>query len=134
MTPFTSEEHILFNSKPIWMIFLVLDAIGVITIKHFLCGIMHVTYFWSKKRTQKNPTIVFWCFWKQQNNDQRSLASNCKLVLLVWAKLQLECSYNLYPILVVIPLKLVNYLFLGALFQKPNGNWDEWKKMFDLKC
>jgi len=34
---------------------------------------------------------------RQQNNDQRSWASNCKLVLLTKTKLQLECNYNSYP-------------------------------------
>jgi hypothetical protein len=29
MTPFTSEEHMLFISKPIWMIFVDLDELGV---------------------------------------------------------------------------------------------------------
>jgi hypothetical protein len=29
MTPFTSYEHILLISKPIWMIFVALDALGV---------------------------------------------------------------------------------------------------------
>ncbi len=28
MTPFISKEHILFISKPIWMIFVALDALG----------------------------------------------------------------------------------------------------------
>jgi len=29
MTPITSEEHILLISKPIWIIFVDLDALGV---------------------------------------------------------------------------------------------------------
>ncbi len=63
----------------------------------------------------------------QQSKDQRSWASNCKLVLLTGTKLQLESNYNVYPILVVIALKLVNYLSLNALLQR-NGNWYEQKK------
>jgi hypothetical protein len=33
--------------------------------------------------------------------------------------------------LVVIVLKLVKYLYLGTLFERTNGNWDEPIKMFD---
>jgi hypothetical protein len=29
MTPFTSKKHILLNSKPIWVIFVALDALNV---------------------------------------------------------------------------------------------------------
>jgi len=29
MTPFTSKKHILFISKPIWMIFVTLDVLSV---------------------------------------------------------------------------------------------------------
>jgi hypothetical protein len=57
MTPFTSEEHILFNSKPIWVIFVALDAISV-----------ELQNIWEAQG--------------KHSNDQRSWASNCKLVLL----------------------------------------------------
>jgi hypothetical protein len=58
MTPFISKEHILFISKPIWAIFVALNALSV-----KLQNFMEVQ--------------------KQHNNDQKYWASNYKLVLLV---------------------------------------------------
>jgi hypothetical protein len=49
----------------------------------------------------------------------------------LFPKLQLQCSYNLYPILVVIVLKLVKYLPLGALLQGRNDNSYQPTKMFN---
>ncbi len=57
MTPFTLDEHILLISKPIWMFFVDLDVLGVELHNHFEAQ-------------------------KQLNNDKKSLALDCKPVLL----------------------------------------------------
>jgi hypothetical protein len=67
----------------------------------------------------------------QDSNDQKSWASNCKLVLLTYTELQLECNYNLSHI-GCHSFEVYNYLSLGALLLRINAIGMNEKKCLTL--